>query len=75
MKSIKKVLRCCIAKVARSPNIKCSGTRQEVSESQLAGPGGVGRRERKGVKEHCYVHRRLQCHSRGLWEHFPVFFF
>ena len=40
-KSIKKFLRSSIAKVARLANMKCSGTRLEVSESQHTERGGV----------------------------------
>ena len=42
-KSIKKFLRSCNAKMARSANIKRSGTRLEVSSYQLAERGGVGK--------------------------------
>ena len=47
-KSTKKFLRSCVAKVARSANMKCSGTRLEVSGSRLSERGGVGK-GRKGV--------------------------
>ena len=55
--------------------MKCSGTRPEVSGSWLEGRGGVGKGREIGVERHCYVHKRLQGHSSGLWEHFPAFFF
>ena len=42
-KSIKKFLKSCIAKVAGTTNIKCSGTRLEVSGSQLVERCGVGK--------------------------------
>ena len=38
------------------------------------GPVGVGKGVEIGVKEHCYVHGRSQCHNRGLWEVFPTVF-
>ena len=69
-KSIENFLRSCIAKVTRCENMKCSGARQEVSEALLAGRGGVGKGEEMGVTEHCYVYRRVQCLSRGLWGKF-----
>ena len=60
-KSIKKFLKSCIAKVARSENMKCSGVRLEVSGSRVAGVWG-----RERVIEHCYVHRRRQCGSEAF---------
>ena len=71
--SMKKFVRICIAKVARSSNMKCSGMRLEVSESRLAERWLGRERAGMGVTGHCYVHRRLQCHKRDLWEHFPAF--
>ena len=73
-KSIKPFLRSCIAKVARSANMKFSGTSLEISESRLAEQSGVGKWEETEVKGHCYIHSILQCHSRWLREHFPVIF-
>ena len=72
--SIKMFLRSCIAKVAQILNMKCSGTRLEVSGYRLAEQGRVGEEEEMRMKGHCYVHERLQCHSRGLWEQFSAFF-
>ena len=73
-KSIEKFLSGCFAKMARSMNKKFSGTRMEVSGSRVVGRGEVGKGDKRGVKEHCYVNWRLQCQSRGLWEHFPALF-
>ena len=66
IKSIKKFFffSSCFARMARTANMRSSGTRLEVS--------GVGKGEEMGVKEHWYVHRRLRSHGRGLWEHFPA---
>ena len=50
---------------------ECSGARLEVSWSRVAGRGGET--DEIGLKEHCFVHRRLQCHSRGHREHFLQF--
>ena len=73
-KYIKKLLRIFIVKVARSANKKCSGTRMEVSGSHVVGWFGVGKGDERGLKEHRYVHMRLQRQSRGLWAHFPALF-
>ena len=55
--------------MAQSENIKCSGTRLEVSVYQLPERGGVRKAGLMGVKGHCYAHKRFQGHSRGYWEH------
>lgn len=55
----------CTANVARSGNMKRSETRLEVSESRLAGRGGVWKGGQLGVKGLCYIQRRLQRHSTG----------
>ena len=73
-KSIKKFLKNCIAKVACSANKKCSGARLEVSRSRVAGRGEVGKWNEMGVKENCYVHRRLQCNSRCFGKIFLHFY-
>ena len=73
-KSLKKLLMSRIAKVERSANMKCSGTRLEVSGSRLVGRGWIGKWEEMGVKGYCYVHRPLQCYSGRFCEHFHTVF-
>ena len=53
----------------------CSGTRLENSGSRLAGRGVVRKEGEMVVKEHCYDHKRLQRHSKVLWDHPPAFFY
>ena len=59
--------------VPQSANMKCSGTRLEVSGSWLSLRAGIEKGEEMWVKEHYKVHKYLLCHSRGFQEQFPAF--
>ena len=70
MNSIKMFSRSFNTKMARNANMKCSGTRLEVSRSRLEGWVWVGKGKEMGVKGKRQVFKCFQSHSVGPWEFF-----